>query len=203
MGVMQHDIKKERGIGSELKVQAGLLGGAVVVLWLVEVVDLLFFGGSLDSLGIQPRSLDGLAGIALAPFLHGGLAHLAANTAPFVVLAWLVMLRETWHLAAVSAIVVVVGGLGVWLLGRPASVHIGASGLVFGLLGYLLLAGWFERRVGTILLSLLVLVTYGGLLVGVLPVEVGVSWEAHLFGFLAGALAARLLARPKPAARAA
>lgn len=192
------ETSKERTVGGELKLQIGVLSGLLLILWLVEVVDLVFFGGSLDAYGIAPRSVDGLMGIPLAPILHGGLAHLAANTVPLLVLAWLVMLRETWHLPVVAAIVVLLGGLGVWLFGRAGSVHIGASGLVFGLLGFLLLAGWFERRLGAILLSLVVLVAYGGLLVGLLPGGRGVSWEAHLFGFAAGVLAARLLARRRP-----
>jgi len=189
--------KQERSVTGELKLQAGILGGLVVLLWLVEVADLLFFGGGLDGFGIRPRTVSGLAGIAAAPFLHGGLAHLAANTVPLIVLAWLVMIRETWHLAAVSAIVVALGGLCVWAIGGSATVHIGASGLVFGLFGYLLLAGWFERRFATIAISVIVLLTYGGLLLGVLPGQPGVSWESHLFGFLAGGLSARILARPK------
>ena len=183
-----------------LKLQAAILLGLVAIMWAIEVVDLVVLGGALDAYGIRPRTVDGLWGILLAPFLHGGLGHVAANTIPFVVLGWLVMLRETWHFFAVGVIVAVLGGLGVWLTAPAAGVHIGASGVVFGFFGFLLLAGWFERRFGTILVSLAVLVAYGGLIFGVLPGQVGISWQSHLFGFLAGVLAARFLARrPRPA----
>jgi membrane associated rhomboid family serine protease len=178
-----------------LKLQAAILLGLVAIMWAIEVVDLVVLGGALDAYGIRPRTVDGLWGILLAPFLHGGLGHVAANTIPFVVLGWLVMLRETWHFFAVGVIVAVLGGLGVWLTAPAAGVHIGASGVVFGFFGFLLLAGWFERRFGTILVSLAVLVAYGGLIFGVLPGQVGISWQSHLFGFLAGVLAARVLAR--------
>jgi membrane associated rhomboid family serine protease len=97
----------------------------------------------------------------------------------------------------VTIISVVVGGLGVWLFGGRGTVHIGASGVVFGYLGFLLLRGYFERSAGSILFSLMIFVLYGGLVWGILPWQQrGISWEAHLFGFLGGVLAARLLARP-------
>jgi membrane associated rhomboid family serine protease len=183
------------GILAELKLQGALLLGIVILFWLIEIVDLVIFGGALDGLGIRPRSADGLLGILFAPFLHGGIAHVAANSLPFIVLGWLIMARETWHFFAVAAISMVVGGLGVWLIGAGSSVHIGASGVVFGFFGFLLLAGWFERKVSTIAISLIVALTYGGLIFGVLPGQAGISWEGHLFGFLGGVLAARLLAR--------
>jgi membrane associated rhomboid family serine protease len=155
-------------------------------------------GNPLDAFGIRPREVDGLFGVLFAPFLHVGFQHLIANTIPFVILGWFVLLRETWHFLAVSAVVIVLGGLGVWLFGQSGSVHIGASGLVFGYLGYLMLGGWFERRFTTILGSLFVGVLYGGLVLGVLPGTPGVSWEGHLFGFLSGVLMAWLLARRAP-----
>jgi membrane associated rhomboid family serine protease len=166
-------------------------------LWTVELVDRLVLGGALDYFGIHPRSLGGLWGILFAPFLHGSFAHLAANTVPLLVLGWLVMLRENWEFYVVTALSALVGGLGVWLLGAPNSVHIGASGVVFGLLGFLLLRGYFERSFPSVFLSLVVGFFYGGVLWGVLPGQPGISWEAHLFGFLGGVIAARLLARPK------
>lgn len=181
-------------LGRELKLHGLVLAALVAVLWAEEVVD-VFLGGWLDGFGIRPREAAGLIGIPLAPFLHAGFQHLIANTLPLVVLGWFVMLRETWHFFAVSAVVIVLGGLGVWLFGASGSVHLGASGLVFGWLGYLMLGGWFERRVTTILGSLLVGVLYGGLVWGVLPGTPGVSWESHLFGFLAGVLMAWALAK--------
>ncbi len=184
-----------QSLKKELKLHVFLLFGFVALIWVIEIFDLVLFGGALDSLGIKPREAAGLPGIVAAPFLHIGFFHLAANTIPFVVLGWLVLVRETWHFFAVVAIVTILGGLGVWLFGRPMTVHVGASGLIFGFFGFLLLAGWFERKLSTILISIVVLLTYGGMIWGVLPGQLGISWEGHLFGFLAGVLAAKLLAR--------
>lgn len=184
-----------RELKRELLVQGALLGGGLALLWALEIVDQLFLRSSLDQLGIKPRTLSGLRGILLAPLLHGGFAHLISNTLPLLVLGWMVMLRETRHIFPVTALATVVGGLGVWLVGSPGSVHIGASIVVFGYLGYLLLRGWFERSVSSIIGSLIVAALYGGLVFGVLPGQAGISWEGHLFGFLGGVLAARLMRR--------
>jgi membrane associated rhomboid family serine protease len=105
------------------------------------------------------------------------------------------MFRERWHFALVTVMAMLLGGLGVWTFGATGSVHIGASGVIFGYLGFLLLSGFFERRFGAILVSLGVGVAYGGLVWGVLPSRPGISWEGHLFGFLAGILAAYVAAR--------
>lgn len=183
-----------RTITRELKLHATLLGGFVALLWAIEILDFLIFRGSLDALGIRPRTVPGLAGIALAPLLHGGFAHLAANTLPFLGLGWLIMLRKTSDLVLVTLLSALVGGLGVWLIGSPSSVHVGASGVIFGYFGFLLLRGWFERSAVSIALSLGVGLFYGGMIWGVLPTRMGISWEGHLFGFLGGVLAARLLA---------
>ncbi|WP_433935883.1 rhomboid family intramembrane serine protease [Sorangium cellulosum] len=183
-----------RTITRELKLHATLLGGFVALLWAIEIIDFLVFRGSLDALGIRPRTVPGLVGIALAPLLHGSFAHLAANTLPFLGLGWLIMLRKTSDLVLVTLLSALVGGLGVWLTGSPSSVHIGASGVIFGYFGFLLLRGWFERSAVSIALSLGVGLFYGGMIWGVLPTRMGISWEGHLFGFLGGVLAARLLA---------
>jgi len=182
-------------LGRELRLHLIVLGGMLSLMWMVEVSDAIFWGGQLDAHGIRPRTTHGLLGIVFAPFLHAGFVHLISNTVPFLVLGWLVLARETRHFAVVTVVTMVLGGLGTWLVGAADSVHVGASGLVFGYLGYLLLAGWYDRRVGSILVSLLVFVFYGALLFGVLPGRDGMSWEGHLFGFLSGALCARLIAR--------
>lgn len=189
--------KEAKAIARELKTQATILGGFVALIWTVEIVDLLFLGGALNAYGIRPRSIIGLRGILFAPFLHGGLAHVAANTIPFLTLGWLIMLRETSDFFVVTAVTMIVSGLGTWLISPANSIHIGASGLIFGYLGFLLLRGYFERSVTAILFSLLVGLVYGGLIWGVLPLQFGVSWQGHLFGFIGGGLAARLLARQR------
>jgi len=162
--------------------------------WVVEIIDAIT-PGTLDVHGIRPRSMTGLLGILFAPFLHGDFAHLMANTVPFLILGWLTMVREWWHFIVVTLLSTLLGGLGVWLFGASNSVHVGASGVIFGYLGFLLLSGFFERKAGPILVSLFVGLAYGGLVFGVLPSQPGVSWEGHLFGFLSGILAAYLIAK--------
>ncbi|MCH8898260.1 MAG: rhomboid family intramembrane serine protease, partial [Chloroflexi bacterium] len=128
--------------------------------------------------------------IPLSPFLHGSFGHVVSNSIPFLVLGGLIALRGRQVLLRVSFIVIGLGGAGVWALGRPA-IHIGASGLVFGYFGYLVARGWYERKLGSILMAIAVIILYGGLIVGVIPDRSLVSWEAHLFGLIAGVLAAR------------
>lgn len=189
--------QEKQSITSELQTQAIILGGWVALMWIVELVDIFIFGSKLDLYGIIPRNPIGLRGILFAPFLHGGFSHLISNTIPFLVLGWFVMLQETSDFFVVTTITMLVGGLGVWLLGAPNSVHIGASVLIFGYLGFLLFRGFFERNLPSIFLSILVGFLYGGLVWGVLPSQPHVSWQGHLFGFIGGILAARLLARRK------
>ncbi|MGB3788697.1 MAG: rhomboid family intramembrane serine protease [Phormidesmis sp.] len=177
--------------------QIRILLSVVVLLWAIEIVDQLVFRGALNNFGIRPRSLPGLSGIFFAPFLHGNFAHLLANTLPLVSLGWLIMLRNTEDFFWVSIISALVSGLGTWLIAAPGSVHIGASGVIFGYFGFLLLRGYFERSATAIAFSLLVTFLYGGIIWGVLPTQPGVSWEGHLFGFIGGVLAAKLLAKPK------
>ncbi len=189
--------QEKQSITSELQTQAIILGGWVALMWIIELVDVFIFARKLDLYGILPRNPIGLRGILFAPFLHGGFSHLISNTIPFLVLGWFVMLQETSDFFVVTTITMLVGGFGVWLLGAPNSVHIGASVLIFGYLGFLLFRGFFERNLPSIFLSILVGFLYGGLVWGVLPSQPHVSWQGHLFGFIGGILAARLLAKRK------
>lgn len=167
------------------------------LMWLAEVVDLVV--GRLDALGIEPRTADGLPGVALAPFLHAGFGHLAANTVPFLVLGALIALSGLRRLVAVTVVVALVSGLGTWLLAPAGTLHIGASGIVFGYASYLVVRGVFDRRLVSLALGLVVALVYGTtLLLGLLPRE-GISWQGHLFGAFGGLLAARVLARSRPA----
>jgi membrane associated rhomboid family serine protease len=183
------------GVRRELRRQATILGGLVAIFWFLEVIDWIFFHGSLDRLGIRPRTLIGLRGILLAPLLHAGFGHLLANTVPFLILGWFVMVRRQVDFYAVTGITALVSGLGIWLIGPARSVHIGASGLIFGYFGFLLFRGYFERSISSVLWSVFVGLLYGGMLFGIFPRGVGISWQAHLFGFAGGALAAYLLTR--------
>jgi len=170
-----------------------LVAGLAAVMWVVEVVDLV--AGDLDSAGIRPRDGAGLIGIALAPFLHGGFGHLLGNTIPFLALGAAIALSGLARVAAVTVIVAVVGGLGTWLTAPAATVHIGASGLVFGYATYLVARGAYTRRMLHLATGLLVLGVYGTtLLFGLVPTP-GVSWHGHAFGAIGGVLAAGLLHR--------
>ncbi len=170
-----------------------LVLGLVALMWAVELVDSLILGGRLDQYGIQPRQRLGWLPTLWAPWLHGGLGHLAANTIPFVILGTLVAWRGPRAFVLVTLTIMVVGGLAVWALAGSGTVHIGASMLVFGYFGFLLLRGYYERSLRSLALAMVVLVLYGGLLWGLFPGTLGVSWQGHLFGFLGGAVAARLL----------
>jgi membrane associated rhomboid family serine protease len=167
-----------------------ILGSIVAALWMLEMLDLLFWSGELDYYGIQPRTLSGLRNIFVSPVLHAGIGHLFTNTLPFLILGWFIMLRSTREFFFVSAVAVLISGLGIWIFGASDSVHLGISGVVFGYLGFLLSRGYFERSPIAIGLALIALFFYGGMIWGPLPLRDGVSWLGHLFGFIGGGLAA-------------
>jgi membrane associated rhomboid family serine protease len=170
-----------------------LVAAMGLLMWVSELVDLVV--GRLDALGIEPRSVDGLSGVVLAPFLHAGFGHLASNTVPFLVMGVVIAFSGLRRVLAVTLIVVLVSGFGTWLVAPEGTLHIGASGVVFGYAAYLVSRGAFDRRWYYLFTGLVVAFVYGtSLLLGLLPRE-GVSWQGHLFGALGGLLAARLLAR--------
>ncbi|RJF72617.1 rhomboid family intramembrane serine protease [Deinococcus cavernae] len=174
-------------------VEAGVLTTLLVVgVWAQELLDLFVLGGQLDYYGIEPRQPGTFWHIFSAPFLHAGLPHLIANTVPLAVLAFMSALRSVGRFLAATFLIVLIGGTLVWLFGR-SSIHLGASELIFGYLAYLLGVGWWERTPAAIGVALVALFLYGGILWGVLPTNPVVSWEAHLFGFLGGVVAALLL----------
>jgi membrane associated rhomboid family serine protease len=191
-----------------------MVGGAtiltfVALLYLVELIDQLM-GGRLDSNGIRPLTSDGLWGIILAPILHANWQHLMANTVPLLVLGFLMTLAGISRFVWATVIVWILGGFGTWLIGNVGSAcgptdHIGASGLIFGWLTFLLVFGLFVRRVWDIVIGLVVLFAYGSVLLGAMPVLHqcgGLSWQGHLSGALAGVVAAYLLSAPERKARA-
>ena len=188
-----------QAIGGELKTQVKILAASVATFWIIFILNEVIFGGRLNALGILPHRFIGLRGILFAPFLHGNFYHIAANTVPFVILGWMVMLRNTKDFYFVSFMSALVGGLGTWLIGRPNSVHIGASGVIFGYFGYLLFRGYFEKSFVAISISITIAIGYGGMIWGVLPTRSYISWEGHLFGFIGGILAAKLLSPSKTA----
>jgi membrane associated rhomboid family serine protease len=190
-----------------------VVGGAtiltfVALLYLVELIDQLM-GGRLDTNGIRPLTTDGLWGIIFAPVLHANWQHLMANTVPLLVLGFLMTLAGLSRFVWATVIVWIVGGFGTWLIGNVGSAcgptdHIGASGLIFGWLTFLLVFGIFVRRFADIVIGLVVLFAYGGVLLGAMPVLHqcgGVSWQGHLSGAFAGVVAAYLLSAPERRAR--
>ncbi|WP_013323932.1 rhomboid family intramembrane serine protease [Gloeothece verrucosa] len=189
--------RNNNSLSRELRTQAAILGSFVAIFWVLEIADQLIFHRALDGYGIIPHSLIGLRGILFAPFLHGGFGHLIANTIPFIILGWLVMIQETSDFWIVTLVTMLIGGLGVWLFAAPGSVHIGASILIFGYLGFLLARGYFQRNLASIVISVLVFLMYSPLIWGILPSSQGISWQGHLFGFLGGVITARLIAREK------
>jgi membrane associated rhomboid family serine protease len=190
------------------------VGGAtiltfVALLYLVELIDQLT-RHSLDANGIRPLTSDGLWGIIFAPVLHANWQHLMANTVPLLVLGFLMTLAGLSRFVWATTIVWILGGFGTWLIGNMGSNcgptdHIGASGLIFGWLAFLLVFGVFVRRVWDIIIGLVVLFAYGGVLLGAMPVLGrcgGVSWQGHLCGAIAGVVAAYLLSAPERKGRA-
>jgi len=178
----------------EAKAQATILGSFVGSMWIIQVVNTIV-GGRLVGLGIHPRSIVGLVGILFAPFLHAGFGHLLANTVPLVVLGLIILQRRKRDLLYVSTISGLVAGLGTWLIASASSVHVGASSLVFGYLGYLIARSFYDRKVWSIVTSIFVFFLYGGALFGIFPGQIGISWQGHLFGLLGGILSARILHR--------
>jgi len=168
----------------------------LALMWGIELVN-FFLGHSLSRLGgIQPRTLFGLIGIPASPFLHFGLFHLLMNTLPFAILGGLICLQDKKLFVEVSLIIIIFSGLAVWLLGRPA-IHAGASSLIFGYFGFLLASGWYAKDLQSVVIAFAVLIFYGGMIFGLLPLRAYVSWEGHLFGFLSGISAAWMNARLK------
>ncbi len=169
-----------------------IIVGIAAVLWVIQIVNAAN-NYSLDRFGLRPRRVDGLWGIVTEPFLHANYGHLFSNTLPFVGIGWVLMLAglRTW--LTVSALVLVVGGLATWLV-APSGLIVGASGLIFGWLGYLIARAYFSRKVRWIFVAVVVLVFFGTLLNGLLPsFNSHVSWQAHVCGFAAGIAAAALL----------
>jgi membrane associated rhomboid family serine protease len=168
----------------------------LAAMWVLEVIDLAL-DHRLDQYGIEPREPDGLVGVVAAPFLHADFGHLIANTIPFVVLGIIIGLQGVGRVLVVTGTVMLVSGLGTWLIGPDNSLHIGASGIVFGYATYLLARGIFNRDLVEIAIGLGVAAIWGTALLGGLVPQDGVSWQGHFFGAVGGVLAARVLARPR------
>ena len=171
-----------------------ILAFILALLCAIEIINLLS-GRWLNQFSILPRHAEHLLYIFTSPFLHGDLAHFTSNIVSLGVLSFLLLQFGVAQYVKVSTGVIIISGLLVWSLGREAY-HLGASGLIYGYFGYLVLAGWLSKRLFLALISLLVIVLYGGMIWGVLPSRPYISWEFHLFGFISGLVLAWYL---KPA----
>jgi membrane associated rhomboid family serine protease len=169
-----------------------VLAVLVAVMWVSEIVDSVA-GNSLDQYGIEPRDADGLIGIFTAPFLHLGFGHLISNTIPLVTMGLAIAFAGAMRVIAVTTVVAAVSGVGIWITAPENSVTIGASGVVFGYATYLVSRGAFTRRLVDLGVGLVVIVFWGGALLGGLLPEQGISWQGHLFGAIGGVVAARMV----------
>ncbi|WP_439850821.1 rhomboid family intramembrane serine protease [Pseudomonas syringae] len=160
------------------------------VLIVVQAINSIT-GNGLVHFGIIPRNLTGLRGIVFAPFLHGSIQHLLSNLLPFIVLSWLVATEGVRRYTWVAGLICLLGGLLVWTFGR-SNIHVGASGLIFGLWAYLLARAWYQRSIASVLMALIVLAGYSGLVFGFVPAA-GVSFESHIAGAIAGMCVAWLM----------
>ncbi|RDV29431.1 rhomboid family intramembrane serine protease [Alteromonas aestuariivivens] len=171
-----------------LKKQLRFLTTVAMLLIGVEFINLLSVN-SLNHFGLVPRDVSSLPFLFTAPFVHGTPQHLIANLIPLLLFMWLALQWGTRTFWLVTLSVCLIGGLGVWCFGRSA-VHIGASGMVYGFFGFLLIAGFRSRKIPYIVISVLVALLYGGLLGGLLPTREFISFEYHIFGFIGGIIAA-------------
>jgi membrane associated rhomboid family serine protease len=175
-----------------------LVASLAAVMWVVEIIDSLDHH-RLDTWGIQPRDADGLRGVVAAPFLHASFGHLLGNTIPFLIFGAVIAIGGLARVVSVTAIVGLVSGLGTWLIAPSHTLHIGASGIVFGYAAYLISRGVFSGRMLQLAVGAVVGVFWGaGLIGGVIPQD-GISWQAHVFGLAGGVLAAYVLRPEKKA----
>ncbi len=162
-------------------------------IWAIFILNFVFFFTDFRDFGIHPRKLNGLIGILFSPFLHLNWTHLISNTVPLFILTFIILYFYNKLYVKVSIISVLLGGFAVWLFGKSGTNHIGASGVIFAYIGFLLFSGIFRRSLKSILIAVVIIFLYGGaLLEGIIPGQEGVSWEGHLFGAFAGIFAAWL-----------
>lgn len=175
----------------------GLILLYIVIAWGLEIFDHLP-GVNFDTLGLRPREPMGLIGVFTMPWLHGGFMHLISNTLTFIVLGYLIVATERQRFYHTSFMIMLISGLGTWLIGRSGSVHIGASAIIYGYFGYLVTRAFLEKRLLWTILGVVLVVLYGGMLWGMLPTDSRMSWEGHLMGFVAGVWMARVNFKKQP-----
>lgn len=177
-------------VGRALVLLALFVGG----MWVAELVDIPL-DHRLDRLGINPHEAGGLIGIPFMPFLHTGFGHLTSNTVPLLILGAMVALGGSRRFVTVTVIVIVSSGLGVWLIADEGTLHLGASGVVFGYAAYLMVRGLYTRRATHLFVGAMVLITYGATTILAFEPRPGVSWQGHVCGALGGLFAAAYVER--------
>ena len=178
----------------------------ILMAFIAMILVLEVLNGSVDhalnAYGLEPRTTSGLIGIPISPLLHGSYLHVQSNAVALLALGTLAVIRSGNRFPWICLVIILVGGVGVWLFGRPA-IHVGASGLVFGLFGYLLVRGVIDFSILSVFVALVVASVFGWMVVsGVVPTTDYVSWEGHLCGLAAGALAAVIVPGTSDAQRA-
>ena len=184
--------------GGRLRTATALTVGFLAIEWIIQIVNAVLFGNDLGQFGIHPLDFNGIWGIFTAPLLHANFEHLIGNSVPGAVFCFLIGLsgRKAWW--EVTIIVVLIAGVGTWLLGGPGTSHIGASGLIYGWLTYLIVRGIFNRSLIQFITGLVLGFAYSGLIWGVLPIYEGVSWQGHLFGAIGGVVAGMVITSDDP-----
>ncbi len=155
------------------------------LMWIIFIIDIIL-PVNFNSFGITPRTVSGLFGIAFSPFLHANFTHIISNSLPIFFLTFALLVFYQRIALRVWAMSAIIGGILVWLLARGYSTHIGASGVIFSLIGFLISSGMFRKTLKAFLVGVIVFFAYGGAIWGVLPTNPYVSWEGHLFGLIAG-----------------
>ncbi|MCG7237048.1 rhomboid family intramembrane serine protease [Corynebacterium sp. ACRQP] len=173
-----------------------LAGGFLATIWIVFILELVF--PWLQAFGIHPLDVSSLPFIFTSPLLHANFEHIISNSIPGAIFAFLVGYSGKRVFWEVTTFVVIIGGLGTWLFGGVGTNHIGASGLVYGWLAYLIVRGFFNRSIGQIITGVVLGFFYSGLIFGLLPGTEGVSWQAHLFGAIGGIVASMVITSDDP-----
>lgn len=181
---------------------AGKYSTAIMLVCCMLVIINTVLPVNLNQFGIVPRSVDHLSGIFFAPFLHAGWPHLFSNFVPFVVFGALIGVHSVKRFWLVFVLHILATGALVWLFAQGNRVHIGMSGVIYAFWGYLIVYGFVRRKFLHIIISLITVIVYGGLIYGVLPTKVGVSFESHLLGALVGAVSGYYFAKTRSRYRA-
>lgn len=164
----------------------------ILSLWVIHIFKLTL-NLPLGNFGLLPRDSQGLVGILTSPFIHGSFQHLISNSVPLFVLTLLILVFYRKIAYQSILLIYVLTGIAVWLGARANVIHIGASGVVYGLVSFVFWTGIFRRNAKSIILALVMTLLYSGLFLGILPNQSGISWESHLYGALVGILVAYLM----------